>query len=255
MTAAWAPAASPIVRNITFARALSVFNQTSGRFICITPTAFANNLASTYGESGSGQVRRRSLPVGRCRRERMGVMQKHLLLFAATTGYQIRVFADAARRVGAQVSLATDRCHVMEDPWLDRAIAVKFDRIAESLEALRAMNLRVGGVAAVGDKPAVLAAEAARMFGVPFHSPAAARACHDKRLAKELFQQAGMQVPQFFCAASEADAGRAPYPCVLKPVGQSASKGVIRANNETEFAAAWRRIARMGESGIQVEAY
>ena len=42
---------------------------------------------------------------------------------------------------------------------------------------------------------------------------------------------------------------------MLKPCGQSASKGVIRANNEAEFAAAWRRIARMGETEIQVEAY
>jgi biotin carboxylase len=180
---------------------------------------------------------------------------KHLLLFAATTGYQIRVFADAARHVGAEVTLATDRCHVMDDPWADRAIPVKFDRIAESLDVLRGLNLRVDGVAAVGDKPAVLAAEAAAMYGVPFHPASAARACHNKHEARKIFQAAGMRVPQFFLAASPADAARAPYPCVLKPVGQSASKGVIRANNETEFVAAWRRIARMGESQVQVEAY
>ena len=182
-------------------------------------------------------------------------MPKHLLLFAATTGYQIRVFADAARRVGAEVTLASDRCHVMRDPWGDRAIPVKFDRIAESIEVLRSLELHVDGVAAVGDKPAVLAAEAAAMYGVPFHSPAAARACHDKHVSRQIFEAAGLQVPAYFRSASERDAARAPYPCVLKPCGQSASKGVIRANNEAEFAAAWRRIARMGETEIQVEAY
>ena len=46
-------------------------------------------------------------------------MAKHLLLFAATTGYQIRVFADAARRLGVDVTLATDRCHILDDPWGD----------------------------------------------------------------------------------------------------------------------------------------
>ena len=183
-------------------------------------------------------------------------MVKHLLLFAATTGYQIRVFADAARHAGAQVTLATDRCHIMEDPWADHAIPVKFDRIAESLEVLRSLNLRVDGVAAVGDKPAVLAAEAAAMFGVPFHRPAAARACQDKHAAHELFQAAGMRVARFFRSTSEAEAAaRATFPCVLKPLGQSASKGVIRANNAAEFSAAWRRIARMGEQEIQVESY
>ncbi|MCU1233669.1 MAG: ATP-dependent carboxylate-amine ligase domain protein ATP-grasp [Candidatus Solibacter sp.] len=184
-------------------------------------------------------------------------MAKHLLLFAATTGYQIRVFAAAARRLGVDVTLATDRCHIMEDPWGDRAIAVKFDRIAESLDTLR--GLQVDGVAAVGDRPALLAAEAAAMFGVPFHSPAAARACIDKNLSRQLFQAAGLRVPSFLRAALDSDpaeiAARAPYPCVLKPLGLSASRGVIRADDPAAFVAAFRRIARMGERELQVESY
>jgi biotin carboxylase len=182
-----------------------------------------------------------------------------LLLFATTTGYQIRVFADAARRLGVDFTLATDRCHVMEDPWGDRAIAVKFDRVAESLEALRGLSF--DGVAAVGDLPAVLAAEAAAVLGVPFHPPAAAHACHDKFFARKLYQLAGMRVPQFFRAPLSDDARelaeRAPYPCVLKPVGLSASRGVIRANNPGEFAAAFARIRTMlGRAEfIQVESY
>ena len=184
-------------------------------------------------------------------------MAKHLLLFAATTGYQIRVFADAARRLGVDVTLATDRCHILDDPWGDRAIAVKFDQIEESLKALR--GLRVDGVAAVGDRPAVLAAAAAEMLGVPFHTEAAARACHDKHISRQLFQAAGMRVPTYFRASLTDDpaavAARAPYPCVLKPLGLSASRGVIRANDASEFVAAFRRIAKIGERELQVESY
>src|SRR5580658_4338968 len=184
-------------------------------------------------------------------------MAKRLLLVAATTGYQIRVFADAARRLGADLTLATDRCHIMEDPWGDRAIPVKFDRIAESLEALR--GTPVDGVAAVGDRPAMLAAEAAEMLGVRFHPPVAARACNDKYLARQFYQAAGLRVPQFFRAQFTEDplalAGRAPYPCVLKPLGLSASRGVIRANNAVEFAAAFERIRKIGERYLQVESY
>src|ERR1035437_6219307 len=187
----------------------------------------------------------------------MKSVAKHLLLFAATTGYQIRVFADAARRLGVDVTLATDRCHILDDPWGDRAIAVKFDQIAESLKALR--GLRVDGVAAVGDRPAVLAAAAAEMLGVPFHPLAAALACHDKYRARQLFQAAGMLVPAFFRASLAEDAAalaaRAPYPCVLKPLGLSGSRGVIRANDRLEFVAAFRRIAKMGERDLQVESY
>jgi biotin carboxylase len=182
---------------------------------------------------------------------------KHLILFAATTGYQIRVFADAARRLGIDFTLATDRCHVLEDPWADHAIAVKFDRIPESLELLR--GLHCDGIAAVGDRPAVLAAEAAQMLGIPFHPPAAARACHDKYLARQLYQAAGLPVPAFFRAALAESpcvlARRTRYPCVLKPLGLSASRGVIRANTEQEFVAAFARIRKIGEQYLQVESY
>ena len=187
-------------------------------------------------------------------------MAKHLLLFAETTGYQIRVFADAARRLGVHVTLATDRCHIMDDPWGDRAIAVKFDRIAESLDALASLRgLQVDGVAAVGDRPSILAAVAAILVGVPFHPPAAARACHDKNLARRLFQAAGLRVPAFFRASLAEDpetlAAHAPFPCVLKPLGLSASRGVIRADDRAGFVAAFRRIARMSERELQVESY
>ncbi|MDR3703327.1 MAG: ATP-grasp domain-containing protein [Candidatus Sulfopaludibacter sp.] len=184
-------------------------------------------------------------------------MNKRLLLFASTTGYQLRAFADAARRLGVHLTLATDRCHVIEDPWGDGAVAVKFDRPAESLHALR--DMQFDGVAAVGDGPVVLAAQAAEMLRIPFHPAAAARACHDKHLARQLYQAAGMRVPWFFRAAFHDDpdslALRASYPCVLKPLGLSASRGVIRANDSAEFTAAFRRIGKMGERGLQVEGY
>ena len=56
------------------------------------------------------------------------------------------------------------------------------------------------GVAAVGDRPAVLAAAAAEMFGVPFHPHAAALACHDKHLARRLYRRR----PECACRRSSA---------------------------------------------------
>jgi biotin carboxylase len=141
----------------------------------------------------------------------------------------------------------------MDDPWGDHAIAVKFDRIAKSIEALR--GKRFDGVAAVGDRPAVLAAHAAEALGMRFHPAAAARACHDKLWARELYERAGMRVPRYYEAGGPDDAERAEYPCVLKPLGLSASRGVIRANDAAEFRAALARIRRMGEQRVQVESY
>jgi biotin carboxylase len=193
---------------------------------------------------------------------------QRLLLFAATTGYQIRVFADAARRLGVEVTLATDRCGSLDDPWGDHAIPVKFDRrMPASLGVFDGMSF--DGVAAVGDGPAVLAAEIARRLGIPFHPPEAARACQDKYRARQLYRAAGLPVPGFFRAPLAEDpdalAERAPYPCVLKPLGLSASRGFIRANDAAEFRAAFARIRKMLEGSpdlrfarspyLQVETY
>src|ERR1700761_896444 len=123
----------------------------------------------------------------------MGLVPRRLLLFASTTGYQIRVFAEAARRLGVELTLATDRCHVMEDPWGDRAIAVRFDG-GETFESLRGRQF--DGVAAVGDRPALLAARAAEMLGLRFHTAEAARTCADKFAARTRLRDAGMRVPE-----------------------------------------------------------
>ncbi|MGP8247129.1 MAG: ATP-grasp domain-containing protein [Bryobacteraceae bacterium] len=184
-------------------------------------------------------------------------MSKRLLLIAATTGYQTRVFAEAARRLELDLLLATDRCRRMEDPWGDGAIAVRFDRAEESLAALAGVEF--DAVAAVGDRPAVLAAEIAAARGILFHPVSAARACHDKFQARQLFQAAGLPVPAYFRVPLDADpreaARRASYPCVLKPLDLSASRGVIRADREPEFVAAFHRIGKMTHGWLQVESY
>jgi biotin carboxylase len=168
---------------------------------------------------------------------------KRILIVAATTGYQTRMFADAARRLGFDAVLATDRCHVLEDPWGDRAIPVRFDDPYAAAEAI-AQAGPFDGIIAVADRPTLVAALAAERLGLPYNSPASVEAARNKFLARRRFEAAGLPVPQFFRVAIDHDPTNveAPYPCVLKPLGLSASRGVIRADNPTEFAAAFRRI-------------
>ena len=172
-------------------------------------------------------------------------MSKRLLLIGATTGYQTRVFADAAARLGFQLVLATDRCHVLDDPWGDQALPLRFED-PEGAARTIAAEARVDGMVAVGDRPAYLAALAAERLGIPYNSPDSVLACRNKFLARERFRNAGLLTPQFrriaLADGPHPAAATAPYPCVLKPLGLSASRGVIRANNPDEFAAAFRRI-------------
>ena len=77
-------------------------------------------------------------------------MSKRLLLIGATTGYQTRAFAAAAERLGYELALATDRCHVLDDPWGDRAIALRFED-PSGAAAVLAAQAEVDGIVAVGD--------------------------------------------------------------------------------------------------------
>src|ERR1700682_2327829 len=122
--------------------------------------------------------------------------KKLILLVAATTGYQTRAFAEAARDLKIELILATDRCHVLDDPWGDHAIALKFDQPEESVAALT--SLKVDGVVGLGDRQSWIAALAAEMLRVPFHPADAALTAIDKNLARQSMAAAGLPVPDYY---------------------------------------------------------
>ena len=189
-----------------------------------------------------------------------------LLLFAAKLGYQIRVFEDAARRLGIDVQLVTDRCHILDDPWGDHAVPVHFDDAVGSLAAIEGP---ADGIVAVADRPLYLAALAAEKLGLRFHSPHSIQKSQNKHLARQAFSDAGLLTPHYerFSVGQTSRPVRRTYPCVLKPLALSGSRGVIRANNDDEFEQAWARISKLLDSGeirerrdeadrfIQVESY
>ena len=192
-------------------------------------------------------------------------MNQRLLLIGATTGYQTRAFAAAAERLGYELVLATDRCHVLDDPWGDRAIPLRFEDpegTAAALAASLVSDIRVDGIVALGDLPAYIAALTAERLGIPYNSPDSVAASRNKFLARQRFRAAGLAVPDFqrvtLAEGPERAAEQAAYPCVLKPLGLSASRGVIRANNPEEFSAAFHRIERIlagQDQFLQVEAF
>ncbi|MHB8500402.1 MAG: ATP-grasp domain-containing protein [Candidatus Acidiferrales bacterium] len=177
-----------------------------------------------------------------------------LLIFTAKLGYQTRSFDEAARKLGAELIFVTDRCHQLEDPWGDRAIPVHFDSPDAAsyavVEAVRDQN--IDGILALGDRPAVAAAYAARGLGIQYNHPAAVEACRSKLRMREVFREAGLRVPWFRSVslhpAPEPSLLGVEYPCVAKPLSLSASQGVVRANSREEFISAVARIRRLLDS-------
>ena len=203
----------------------------------------------------------------------MKAFMPRVLLFSNTTGYQANAFKEAAERMGISIALATDRCHVLEDPWQDGAIPMRFEEPQDSAEKIADFAKRhpIAGIVAIGDAPTMTAAFAAERLGLPYHPPHAVDACRNKWISRERFKAAGLAVPWYRRFPTDYDAsmaaGEVPFPCVLKPLGLSASRGVIRANDKQEFVAAFDRITKLLEAAairisrldsiqwIQVESY
>ena len=168
-------------------------------------------------------------------------MTPRVLLVAATTGYQVRSFTDAVARLGVDLRFATDRCHVLDDPWQDRAIPIRFHDEDAAVRAITAATADdpVDGVLAVGDRPAVIAAGVAHALRLRWHSPDAARIAANKLLTRVRLREADLPSPWFTSlpidASAESVSDAITFPCVVKPLSMAASRGVIRANTTDEL--------------------
>jgi biotin carboxylase len=187
-----------------------------------------------------------------------------VLLLATTTGYQTRAFGEAAERLGVELVFATDRCHLIDDPWQDAAIPIRFYDEDASVAAILD-SARVGsidGIIAVGDRPTVIAARVAAALGLPWHPVEGAAAARHKLRTRERLRDAGLPVPWFFPFAigdepsAMSDQRRQPlsYPCVVKPVALSGSRGVMRADDPDAFRFAFERLhALMRSADVRAE--
>src|ERR1700746_2241730 len=185
---------------------------------------------------------------------------KRVLILASKLGYQTRGFAEAAAKLEIEMRFGTDRCHKLEDPWGDEALALQFEKprdaaqeIAKAFSGGDAVSEKaIDAVIALGDRPTPTAAYAAEALGIAGNPPAAAENCRSKLRQREVLCAAGIRVPDFFSFAISDDLAdvltQAKFPCVVKPLSLSASQGVIRANDPDEFADAVRRIRLLMES-------
>jgi biotin carboxylase len=178
--------------------------------------------------------------------------KRRLLLLTTTTGYQTRAFVQTAEKLGLAVVFGSDRCHVLDDPWQDGALALKFEKPVESAAKIieYARRQPVDAVVALGDSTPPTAARAAKTLGLLFHRPETADICRDKYRSRLRLEECGLNVPRFARFPVGADpfdivklgVGPIGFPCVLKPLALSASCGVIRANNAQEFIRAFKQI-------------
>jgi hypothetical protein len=176
-----------------------------------------------------------------------------VLLLLPTTTYKAPDFLAAARKLRVDVTVASEEPSTLEGMNPAGLLSLDF-RDAEgcarkAVEFARAHP--VDAVVGVDEDTAVAAAVIARALGLP-HNPvhATVAARHQGHDAVSPGGGRGPiagvpRVPQE--RGPGAGGGRGPVSVRLKPTFLAASRGVIRADGEEEFVAAWRRIVKILE--------
>ena len=172
-----------------------------------------------------------------------------LLLFSPAT-YRAEAFLEAARQLDLEVIQGVDMPEALADLW-HMPLGLDFTDVACStrdiLEYARQMPLHA--ILSVDDSASLLAAHASAALGLPHNAPDAALAARDKYVMRRMLAAGGVPIPKFQHFACSDDPARVAeqvdYPCVVKPLRLSGSRGVIRANHPQELVAAFTRTRNM----------
>ena len=171
-----------------------------------------------------------------------------LLLLVPTTTYRTEDFVQAASRLDVDLVVASEHPNVFGERLPDNLLTLDFNDPREAAREVAALARRnpFSAVVPVDDRTTVVGAAIAQALGLGSNPVAAMSATRNKYQMRLALTKAGMPSPPcvlFTLADDPALAAQTvPYPCVLKPTILAASRGVIRADSEEEFVAAFRRI-------------
>ena len=174
-----------------------------------------------------------------------------LLLLLPTSTYRTQDFVEAATSLGVDLVCASEKPSTFESSVPDHLLTVDFtDPAAAAETAARFAERRpLDAVVGVDDLTAIAAAAIAERLGLRANVVAAVSAARDKYQMRQCLAAAGVRVPRYRRIALKDDpflaARGVAFPCVLKPLALSASRGVIRADNIDQFMAAFRRISAL----------
>jgi biotin carboxylase len=181
------------------------------------------------------------------------VTRPRLLLLLPTATYRTTAFIEAARRLDVALTVASERPSTFESARSEALLTLDFSSVAATVEQTLRFHRESPVTAALGvdDDTVILATAINQALGRPGNPLPAVEAARDKFLQREAMRAAGVPVPDFTLHDLAHDpaalAPGAPYPCVLKPLRLAASRGVIRADDRTQFVAAFERIRRLLE--------
>ena len=176
--------------------------------------------------------------------------RKRIVLLMSPATYRAGAFLAAAKRLNLEVVVGIDLPESLSEYW-HVPLGVDFAHPQASVRTIvdYAQEHPIAAILSVDDAASELAALASVALGLAHNSPCAAEAARDKLLMRSLMSKGGAPCPVYRPFSLSADpvdvAAQVTYPCVVKPLRLSGSRGVIRANTPDEFVTAFNRTRRL----------
>jgi len=159
-----------------------------------------------------------------------------LLIIAPHSSYRIAPYLQAAESLGVDVTIASAGEFSLISV-INKGLHIDFAKPEQALAEiiLAAEKTPFTGILGTDDMSVALAANVARALGLAHNPSEAALLARRKDKARACLEHAGVAVPMHrrieLTKPTTAQLEVLEYPCVLKPLAMSGSRGVIRVND------------------------
>ncbi len=174
-----------------------------------------------------------------------------VLLLLPTRTYRATDFLDAALKLNVEVVVASEEPATTAELSPRDTLVLDFRNptVATQTIAEFAETHPIAAIVGVDDDTTMLATMASAALGLPHNPISSAKATRDKYLLRRTLEENGVSVPTNRRISIQDNAKEIStqinFPCVVKPLSLSASRGVIRADNPTQFTEAFHRITKL----------
>jgi biotin carboxylase len=175
------------------------------------------------------------------------------LLVAHPASYRTASFIRAGERLGIRTVVASNS-RLGLSPTGRPGVEIDFSDPQTAVERVRQFHARdpISAVLGVEDGSLEIAASVAQVLSLKSNEPQAIQDARLKHQCRNILATAGLLSPTYRVLEpgemiSSEWVGECEFPCVVKPVSLSGSRGVIRADNVNELSAAIVRVQRMLE--------
>lgn len=174
-----------------------------------------------------------------------------VLLLLPTRTYRATDFLDAARKLDVEVVIASEEPATTADLSPTDTLVLDFRDPTTATQIITefATTKPIAAIVGVDDDTTILATTASEALGLPHNPISSAEATRDKYLLRKTLSEQGVSVPKYKRFSIHDDiteiSTQIDFPCVIKPLSLSASRGVIRADNPRQFIQAFERITKL----------